>query len=209
LTELIVPCGNGEAAFIEKKSKFIGSVWYCSDEEDALSYLAETRRRYSDATHNCYAYSVRNGAISRLSDDGEPQGTAGKPILEVFAREGVSNYLCVVTRYYGGIQLGAGGLIRAYARAAKAGLDAAGKAELRAVAICRFTCPYALLDRAKIAVEAAGASLEELLYAETVTATVKLPEENETLLDTALSELSSGTVRVNRIGRELLPVKIG
>jgi uncharacterized YigZ family protein len=194
--------------FVEKKSKFIGSVWFCADEDEAHKRLSETRAAFADATHNCYAYSVRNGAVTRMSDDGEPQGTAGKPILEVFAREGVTNYLCVVTRYFGGILLGAGGLLRAYAHAAKDGLDAAGKAELRAVALCRFVCSYSLFERAKLAAENVAATIGEIDYAEDVSVSLSLPDENTLLLDSALSEMSSGSIRLSCVGKEFLPVRI-
>lgn len=117
-----------EASFTEKKSEFIGYAARVETEEAAKSFIERIRRKHSDATHNCYAYLLKDSGLSRFSDDGEPGGTAGMPILEVVKREGVCDVCIVVTRYFGGILLGAGGLVRAYAKGAKMALDAAGTA---------------------------------------------------------------------------------
>lgn len=116
---------NASDRFIEKKSEFIGYISPVTDEKDANDFICEIRNRHSDATHNCYAYVLQGTEIARFSDDGEPSGTAGAPILEVIKREGLSGVCIVVTRYFGGILLGAGGLVRAYAKGAKIAIDAA------------------------------------------------------------------------------------
>lgn len=126
----LVPARAAEASFTEKRSKFIGQIWPAASEEEALARLAEARKTHADATHNVYAYIIRHGAV-RYSDDGEPSGTAGQPVLGVLQKKLVFNVLCVVTRYYGGVLLGAGGLVRAYAGAASQALDAAGIARMR------------------------------------------------------------------------------
>lgn len=119
--KIVYSGGSGE--IIEKKSRFIANVFPVASEEDAARIIAETKKKYWDARHNCYAFIIGgNPGISKCSDDGEPSGTAGKPILEVLSGEGVSNVLVVVTRYFGGTLLGTGGLARAYSSAAKAGL---------------------------------------------------------------------------------------
>ena len=112
--------------FVEKKSEFIGYISPVSSEEEALAFIAEIKKKHADATHNCHAYILQGTEIARFSDDGEPSGTAGMPILEVIKREGLTGVCVVVTRYFGGILLGAGGLVRAYAKGAKIAIDAAG-----------------------------------------------------------------------------------
>ena len=118
---------ENSAEFIINKSRFIGYGCPCETEEEALAFLARIRQKHKDATHNCYAYIIGlNSGIMRYSDDGEPGGTAGMPIIEVMKARGVVNCAVVVTRYFGGILLGAGGLVRAYAQGSKTALDAAG-----------------------------------------------------------------------------------
>ena len=132
MDEYLIPTQFGEAEFVEKKSRFIGRVWPVDTEEEALAKIQEMKKKHYDATHNCWAYIIRDGA-ARFSDDGEPGGTAGMPMLQVLQRECLFNVVCVVTRYFGGILLGAGGLVRAYTKGAKIAVDAAGKSMKRAV----------------------------------------------------------------------------
>ena len=103
--------GYAEASFIEKKSEFIGYITHAESDEEAVAFINEIRGRHRKATHNVYAYILRNGSITRYSDDGEPQGTAGVPVFEVLRKEGLTDVCCVVTRYFGGILLGGGGLV--------------------------------------------------------------------------------------------------
>ena len=118
---------ENSAEFIINKSRFIGYGCPCQTEEEALAFLARIRQKHKDATHNCYAYIIGlNSGVMRYSDDGEPGGTAGMPIIEVMKARGVVNCAVVVTRYFGGVLLGAGGLVRAYAQGSKVALDAAG-----------------------------------------------------------------------------------
>lgn len=129
--------GRAKASFIEKKSEFIGYASPIKDEDEARAFIAEIKKKHADATHNVFAYILQGTEIARFSDDGEPSGTAGMPALEVLKREGLTGLCVVVTRYFGGILLGAGGLVRAYARSAKAAIDAAG--------ICEFV-PFTELE---------------------------------------------------------------
>ena len=117
---------EASAEFAEKKSLFIGYAAPTKTEQDALDFIAKIRKKHSDATHNVYAYQLNGGGIARYSDDGEPQGTAGVPVLDIIKKSGADDVCVVVTRYFGGILLGAGGLVRAYAAGAKAAIDAAG-----------------------------------------------------------------------------------
>ena len=129
-----VPVDAGEAEFTEKRSRFLGHVRRVETEAEARAFLDEMRKKYYDARHNCWCFDLHDGTV-RYGDDGEPQGTAGQPMLNVFQREGVENVVCIVTRYFGGILLGAGGLTRAYAKAAKDALDKAGKARISGGAV--------------------------------------------------------------------------
>ena len=126
----LTPAGEGSSEYVEKKSRFLGRVFAVSSEDEARALLEAVKREHYDARHNCWCYILRGGA-KRYSDDGEPQGTAGQPMLNVFEREGIENVLCVVTRYFGGILLGTGGLVRAYTAAAKDALLDAGVNEMR------------------------------------------------------------------------------
>ncbi len=122
---------GGSDEIVEKKSRFIANVFPVSEEEEVLQIIEDTRKKYWDARHNCYAYVIgSNDEITRCSDDGEPSGTAGRPILEVITGSGIHNALIIVTRYFGGTLLGTGGLVRAYSKSAQAGI-AASKVVIR------------------------------------------------------------------------------
>ncbi|NLM43997.1 MAG: YigZ family protein [Clostridiales bacterium] len=138
----------GEASFIERKSRFISYAMPVTTEEEAIEFLNSIRKKHYDATHNCYAYILgENAEIQRSSDDGEPSGTAGIPILEIIRKEGLTNTIVVVTRYFGGILLGAGGLIRSYAEGAKLALSAAGIIEVKAFSFFAIHIDYSYLGK--------------------------------------------------------------
>lgn len=115
MEEYLIPTRTAQAEFVEKRSTFIGHVWPVDSEEQARAHIEEMKKKYHDARHNCWCYLIKDGPV-RYSDDGEPQGTAGQPMLAVFQKEGVTNACCVVTRYFGGVLLGAGGLVRPIVR---------------------------------------------------------------------------------------------
>jgi uncharacterized YigZ family protein len=176
--DYLVPSGYGEAEYVEKRSRFIGQVWLVASEEEARSLVAKTKSKYHDARHNCWCYVLQNGGVIRYADDGEPQGTAGQPMLEVFRRGGIGNVLCVVTRYFGGILLGAGGLTRAYAHTAKLALDAAGIAVMRPMAVMEIACPYGLFERVKNEIELFGGAVERAEYAADITISAVFNEDD-------------------------------
>lgn len=118
MEEYLVPTGFGEDEFVEKKSRFLGRVWPADTEAEALAHIEEMRKQHYDATHNCWAYIIRDGA-TRFSDDGEPGGTAGMPMVQVLQKEGLYNIVCVVTRYFGGTLLGGRGIVRPIPREPK------------------------------------------------------------------------------------------
>jgi len=207
MEDYLVPRGEAEAEYVEKKSRFIGHVFPVTSEAEAKAYLEAVRKQHYDARHNCWCYIIRNGA-ERYSDDGEPQGTAGQPILNVLEREGVQDVLCVVTRYFGGILLGAGGLCRAYTKAAKDALDAAGLSELRPWSVLRLDCPYALFERVKLELEKRGGVVTGSEYGAQIALTAALPEPEEPVFAKALQELSAGSLVPERTGTELRGVRV-
>ena len=207
MEQLLIPAGEGVSEYIEKKSRFLGLVVSVATEAEARARLEAVKKREYDARHNCWAYVLRTGQ-KRYSDDGEPQGTAGQPILNVLEREGVQDALCVVTRYFGGILLGAGGLCRAYTKAAKDALDSAGISELRPWSVVRFSCPYALFERVKLELEKRGGMPTETDYGADVRMTAVLPEPEEAAFAKALQELSAGSLIPERTGTELRGVRV-
>lgn len=192
----LVPAGYGEVELTEKRSRFIGQVWRVETEAEARVHLEEVRKKYHDARHHCWCYVLREGNVLRYGDDGEPQGTAGQPMLNVFLKEEVSNAVCVVTRYFGGILLGAGGLTRAYGGTAKLALDAAGISRMRLWAVLAVPCPYPLYERMRLLVEKSGGTVESADFGSDVLLTVLLPAEDTAGFRTAVTELSAGSVEV-------------
>ena len=202
-----IPTKSGASEYVDKRSRFLGLVRPVGSEDEARTIIAACKKQYHDARHNCWCYLLRDGT-ERYSDDGEPQGTAGQPILNVLEREGVQDVLCVVTRYYGGILLGAGGLCRAYTKAAKDALDDAGISELRPWSVLRLDCPYALFERVKLELEKRGGLLRDTDYGAEIAMTVLLPEPEEAAFTLALQELSAGSLRPERTGTELRGLKV-
>ena len=193
MTEYLIPTGPGGGELVEKRSRFLGRVWPVEGEEEARAYIEETRKRRYDARHNCWCWRLKDGP-ERYSDDGEPQGTAGQPMLNVFQRENVTNVCCVVTRYFGGVLLGAGGLVRAYTQAAKLALDDAGISVVRRWVEVSVPCPYALFERIKQEVEGAGGVLGDVEYAADVTVKALLPEGAAEAFSARVTELTAGRV---------------
>jgi len=208
LEEYLVPTGYGEDEFTEKRSRFIGRIWLVETEEEALSKIQEMKKQHYDATHNCWAYIIHGGAV-RFSDDGEPGGTAGMPMLQVLQREGLNNVVCVVTRYFGGILLGAGGLVRAYTKGAKIAVDAAGKSIKRVWTVLYVPCPYSFYERVKLEIEAFGGILRSTDFGAEVDMEILFPQANAQLFLDRLTDLTSGTVEGMEIGQEYraLPIR--
>ena len=207
MSDFRVPYQAAETEFTEKRSRFIGHLLPVETEEQAREFIAQMKKKYYDARHNCWCYLIGRDVL-RYGDDGEPQGTAGQPMLNVFQRENVTNVVCVVTRYFGGILLGAGGLCRAYTKAAKDALDDAGISELRPWSVMQLDCPYALFERVKLELEKRGGLLRDTDYGAEIAMTVLLPEPEEAAFAAALRELSAGSLCTERTGTELHGVKI-
>ncbi len=201
LEEYLVPTGFGEDEFTEKKSRFIGRTWPVESEEEALTRIQEMKKKHYDATHNCWAYILRDGAV-RFSDDGEPGGTAGMPILQVLQREGLYNVVCVVTRYFGGILLGTGGLVRAYTKGAKIAVDAAGKSMKRVWTALYLPCPYPYYERVKLEIEKFDGIIRQTDFGTEVELELLFPEvKTQAFLD-RLTDMTAGTVEAMELGQE-------
>ena len=193
MEEYLVPTGYGEDEFIEKKSRFIGRVWPVETEEEALAKIAETKKQHYDATHNCWAYVLKSGAM-RFSDDGEPGGTAGNPMMQVLQKENLFNVCCVVTRYFGGTLLGAGGLVRAYTKGAKIAVDAAGKSMKRVWSVLYIPCPYTFYELVKLETEAFGGVIRDTQFGAEVELEILVARpQAQAFLDKIL-DMTSGTV---------------
>lgn len=199
-----IPFSAAQSEFTEKRSRFIGQVWPVSSEEEAQERIRSAKKKYHDARHNCWCY-ILGDTVLRYSDDGEPQGTAGQPMLNVFQREGVGNVCCVVTRYFGGILLGAGGLTRAYGKAARDALSAAGVSTLHLWSRGQLHCDYSLLERIKLDIAALGGLVDGMDYGADVTITVSLPQGAFEVLRQRLTELSAGSVTLQPLGESLRP----
>ena len=200
MTEYYIPTAESEAELVEKRSRFLGQVFPVESEAAARACIEAVRKRHYDARHHCWCYRIKEGGVERYSDDGEPKGTAGQPMLNVFQREEVTNVCCVVTRYFGGILLGAGGLVRAYTQGAKSALDAAGISVVRRWVEAAVPCPYALFERVKQEVEGCGGALGETEYAAEVTVHALLPEGRVEEFCRRITELTSGTVEAALLG---------
>ncbi|MBQ2613909.1 MAG: YigZ family protein [Clostridia bacterium] len=168
---------ESQAEIIEKRSRFIATVKPVKTEEEALAFLAELRQKYWNATHNVYAYIIEENNIMRYSDDGEPGGTAGLPVLDMLKKEGLTNLIVVVTRYFGGVLLGTGGLVHAYSKSAKAGVLAAGLVDMILCRKITLSCEYTLLGKLQnLLANYPGVIQEEAEYTDKASLPLFLPE---------------------------------
>lgn len=181
--------------FIEKRSRFIGYCKPVKTEEDATAFINEIRAKHWDARHNVYAYSLREGNLRRYSDDGEPSGTAGMPVLDVITKNEVYDVCVVVTRYFGGILLGKGGLVRAYAQGAKLALEAGQVIKMQSCLLCSLGCSYNQYGKVSAAVIDAGALIDDTLYEADVVIKFHMPSELLPLLNKKLADISAGEVQ--------------
>ncbi len=208
MPDYIIPAGFGEIEYEEKRSRFIGRVWHVESEAEALERLRATRERHWDASHNVYAYSIRNTGVMRYSDDGEPSGTSGMPVLDVFCKAGVQDFCCVVTRYFGGILLGAGGLVRAYSKSAALALDAAGKARMTPLLEITLICSYPQYERIRAELGRVNALLEDTVFGADVELKVAMTAEDYAVFAPRITDLTAGTALLEVTGQSLRPVPV-
>ena len=191
------------AEFTEKKSRFISHITPVCSEEEALAFLRSVRASHREANHNVYAYRIKNNGICRYSDDGEPSGTAGMPLLEAFLRQDVYDFCCVATRYFGGILLGGGGLIRAYARCGAIALEASGIGVMREITMCLVSVPYPHYENIKRLLSACNAGNISEDFGVDVTLKFSLPSEEVAALEKRVTEMTAGTLHININGKEM------
>ena len=208
MTEYYIPTQAAESEFVEKRSRFIGYIKPVETEAEARAFVEEIKKRHYDARHNCWCYLLREGGVVRYSDDGEPQGTAGQPMLGVFEKEGIINLVCVVTRSFGGILLGTGGLLRAYTKGAKDALDAAGVSVVRRWVRQLVPCTYSLYERLKQETERFGAVIEDTEYGADIVLTVLVPEELSDAYAARILDFTAGTVETLVDGEVFQPVPV-
>ena len=189
-----------DAEFEEKKSLFIGHACPVTTEEEALAFLARMRAEYADATHNVYAYVLRENGTTRYSDDREPQGTAGMPVLDVLRKAGIVDVCVVVTRYFGGTLLGTGGLVRAYTQAARMAVEAAGIVIRARLMLLSLTMNYSDYQKVLPIIEACRARIDDSEFASDVRLSVALLYENGADLADRIREACSGRVDCREIG---------
>lgn len=198
---------QAEAEIIEKKSRFIAHVKPVTTEEEAVAFIHELKSKYWDASHNVYAYVLGNNNIQRYSDDGEPSGTAGVPTLEVIKKEGLQDVVVVVTRYFGGTLLGAGGLVRAYGKSAKEGLVAAKMITRKPCRMIKIKVDYNMLGKVQNEIVNAGHIIENTVYEEDVTITVLVDVNQSEKFVKNMVDVTSGRVTIETIGSKYVSLE--
>lgn len=201
--------GYGQAELEINKSRFIAYVNRVETEEAALSFIEKIRKQHWDATHNCAAYITGdNDHQQKADDDGEPSGTAGRPTLEVIKKSALSNTAVVITRYFGGIKLGAGGLVRAYGKSTTAGLTAAGIVECQLHTRISACFDYALLGAVENNLRNQHYQIIDKLFAEQVTVITLAPSGQESVLETKLIDWTSGRITLDHVGHEYVETNL-
>ena len=186
---------SAETEYTINKSRFIGAAAPVSSSEEALAFLEKYRAAYRDATHHCYAYVIgKNSGIMRYSDDGEPGGTAGLPIMEVIKARGVVDCCVVVTRYFGGILLGAGGLVRAYTHSCAQALNSAGVCEMHPTEKWIFDVTYPLWDKVRYHLESLPVKLEDTQYASSVSFELLMKSSDREFVSSELTRVTDGRI---------------
>lgn len=192
--------GYGEARFEEKKSVFIGYAAHVTSEEEALGFIKEIKAKHKDATHNCYGYVMKGGILCRYSDDGEPQGTAGKPILDMLVKSGVDDVCVVVTRYFGGTLLGTGGLVHAYSLGAKMAVEAAGIVQFENYVVFEVSSSYSDYQKVSFELERCDAIIDATDFADNVKVKFAVKEALADKILSKITEISSGKSTAERLG---------
>ena len=191
-----------QTEFVVNRSRFIGRCFPVADEQEALARLEEVRKLHYDATHNCWAYNLRGG-VMRFSDDGEPGGTAGMPIMDTLIRSNTQDALIVVTRYFGGILLGAGGLVRAYSKAAASAVDCADMVRVEPAAVMTVEIDYSRYGSLEGYIRQ-RASVDEVLFSDVVSIRALVPTGDVEAFIADITERTDGRAKTERIGEATL-----
>lgn len=194
--------------FVEKRSRFVGYCKPVSNEQEAIDFINEKRSEHWNATHNVYAYSLREGNIKRYSDDGEPSGTAGMPTLDVIVKNEIYDVCVVITRYFGGVLLGTGGLVRAYSHGAKIALEASEIVMMQNCLICTVRCTYNQYGKVSSLIIDAGAKIDDTIYETDVFIKFHISPGLITVLNKMLADATSGEVQAISDGEKFYSVPI-
>ena len=186
--------------FVEKRSRFIGYVKPVSTEEEATAFISQIRSRHWDARHNVYAYSLREGNIKRYSDDGEPSGTAGMPVLDVIVKNGIVDVCVVVTRYFGGVLLGTGGLVRAYSQGCRLALEAGEIILMQSCLMCTTRCNYNQYGKVSSLIAETGGTVDDTVFESDVRFSFHIRPDFLPQLNKRLADATAGEVRADADG---------
>lgn len=196
--------GCGE--YTEKRSRFIAKAYHVESEEEAISIIEETRKKYWDARHCVYAYVIRNNNLARFSDDGEPSKSAGAPVMDILSREGLCDCLVTVVRYFGGVLLGVGGLVRAYSKSAKEAIEDAGIVTMAKCSVFSVTLPYSDWGKFQNAVKSAGAEITKSEFLENICAEITVESQFSEKLKADITESFNGSLEISLISEKFLAV---
>jgi len=201
--------GYGEQEIVIEKSRFICYINRAETEEEAVAFIQQIKKKHWDATHNCSAYLIgEHDQIQKANDDGEPSGTAGVPMLEVLKKKGLKDTVAVVTRYFGGIKLGAGGLVRAYGRAVTEGLNAAGIVERRLMRVIHVTVDYTWLGKVENELRSSNYKVKNIHYSDRVTIEIFVEETDKTSFAAWIEDLTNGRSTISEGEQTYLEVEI-
>ena len=196
--------GCGE--YTEKRSRFIAKAYHVESEEEAISIIEETRKKYWDARHCVYAYVIRNNNLARFSDDGEPSKSAGAPVMDILSREGLCDCLVTVVRYFGGVLLGVGGLVRAYSKSAKEAIEDAGIVTMAKCSVFSVTLPYSDWGKFQNAVKSAGAEITKSEFLENICAEITVESQFSEKLKADITASFNGSLEISLISEKFLAV---
>ncbi|WP_449078587.1 IMPACT family protein [Ruminococcus sp.] len=199
---------NASDEFVEKRSRFIGYCKPVKTEQEAIDFINEKRSEHWNATHNVYAYSLREGNIKRYSDDGEPSGTAGMPVLDVIVKNEIIDVVVVVTRYFGGVLLGTGGLVRAYSHGSKIAVEAAKPVIMQNCLVCEARCAYNQYGKVSSLIIGVGAAVDDTVYESDVLVKFHIKPDLLGTLNKKLADATSGEVTVEQKDEQYFAVQI-
>lgn len=199
---------NASDEFVEKRSRFIGYCKPVKTEQEAIDFINEKRSEHWNATHNVYAYSLREGNIKRYSDDGEPSGTAGMPVLDVIVKNEIFDVVVVVTRYFGGVLLGTGGLVRAYSHGSKIAVEAAKPVIMQNCLVCEARCAYNQYGKVSSLILGVGAAIDDTVYESDVLVKFHIKPDLLGTLNKKLADATSGEVTVEQKDEQYFAVQI-
>lgn len=199
---------NASDEFVEKRSRFIGYCKPVKTEQEAIDFINEKRSEHWNATHNVYAYSLREGNIKRYSDDGEPSGTAGMPVLDVIVKNEIFDVVVVVTRYFGGVLLGTGGLVRAYSHGSKIAVEAAKPVIMQNCLVCEARCAYNQYGKVSSLIIGVGAAVDDTVYESDVLVKFHIKPDLLGVLNKKLADATSGEVTVEQKDEQYFAVQI-